>query len=56
MKKLASVVSAPFEWDPSGSHGIPKLYYLAAALLPGGLVALPILWWLDRRRINQGKS
>ena len=28
------------------------LYLVAILVLPGALIALPLLWWLDRRRIR----
>ena len=48
------MVSAPFEWAHAGLPGLPKLLYLAAFLLPGGLIALPLAWWLDRGRRRSG--
>lgn len=31
--------------------------YVAALLLPGGLLFLPVLaWWLDRRRLKRGSA
>jgi hypothetical protein len=29
---------------------MPKLFYLALFLLPGGLILAPLAWWLERRR------
>jgi len=48
MKKLASLVSAPFAWTSAGTSGLPRAFYLVVLLLPGGLIALPLLWWLGR--------
>jgi hypothetical protein len=28
------------------------LYLVAILMLPGALIAVPLLWWLDRRRIR----
>ncbi|MDP2827417.1 MAG: hypothetical protein Q8O37_02295 [Sulfuricellaceae bacterium] len=31
--------------------------YLLALVLPGGLIALPVIaWWLDRRRLRRGND
>ena len=49
MKKLVSVVSAPFAWTHERLPGLPGPYYLAVLLLPGGLILLPLLWWLGGR-------
>ena len=45
MKRLASLVSAPFAWTHAG---LPRALYLVVLLLPGGLFALPLIWWLGR--------
>jgi hypothetical protein len=29
-----------------------RLLYLAFLLLPGSIIALPLLWWLDRRQAS----
>jgi hypothetical protein len=48
MKKLVSLVSASFA---SRRAGLPQFAWLSAALiLPGGLILLPLLWWLGPRR------
>ena len=31
-----------------------RVLYLALLLLPGSIIALPLLWWLDRRRSSPG--
>jgi hypothetical protein len=48
MKRLASLVSAPFARARIALPGLPPAFYLAVLLLPGGLLALPFIWWLGR--------
>ena len=49
MKKLASVLG-----KVSGrSRGMYPGLYIAALLLPGGLAAMPVLWWLEHRRAER---
>jgi hypothetical protein len=49
MKKLASVVSAPYPWFFQGFPRSSGFLYIALLLLPGGLILLALLWWLGHR-------